>query len=78
MDLHVACIAFCHELRGPIDPHLHGGQIVLSTQDLRALGAEIADALCVINRNPSTPAPLTDAGLTLHALLTAEDLTPRS
>ena len=55
-----------------------GGQIVLSTQDLRALGAEIADALCVINRNPSTPAPLTDAGLTLHALLTAEDLTPRS
>ena len=55
-----------------------GGQIVLSTADLRALGAEIADALCVINRNPSTPAALTEAGLTLHALLTSEDLTPDS
>jgi orotate phosphoribosyltransferase len=55
-----------------------GGQIVLSTQDLRALGAEITDALCVINRNPTTPAPLTEAGLTLHALLTSADLTPRT
>ncbi|WP_410793365.1 orotate phosphoribosyltransferase [Kribbella sp. C-35] len=53
-----------------------GGQIVLSTTELRALGAEITDALCVINRNPDTPAPLTTAGLTLHALLTTEDLTP--
>jgi orotate phosphoribosyltransferase len=53
-----------------------GGQIVLSTNELRALGAEITDALCVINRNPTTPTPLTDAGLTLHALLTAEDLKP--
>ena len=55
-----------------------GGQIVLSTNDLRALGAEITDALCVINRNPSTPAPLTEAGLTLHALLTPEYLVPNS
>jgi orotate phosphoribosyltransferase len=53
-----------------------GGQIVLSTNELRALGAEITDALCVINRNQSTPAPLIEAGLTLHALLTADDLTP--
>ncbi|MFI6832358.1 orotate phosphoribosyltransferase [Kribbella sp. NPDC050241] len=53
-----------------------GGQIVLSTNDLRALGAEITDALCVINRNPTTPAPLAEAGLTLHALLTSDDLTP--
>ncbi|TCC44155.1 orotate phosphoribosyltransferase [Kribbella capetownensis] len=53
-----------------------GGQIVLSTHDLRALGAEITDALCVINRNPTTPAPLTEAGLTLHALLTSDDLAP--
>ena len=52
-----------------------GGQIVLSTNDLRALGATITDALCVINRNPTTPAPLTDAGLTLHALLSPEHLT---
>ncbi|MFG1621707.1 orotate phosphoribosyltransferase [Kribbella sp. NPDC049227] len=53
-----------------------GGQIVLSTKDLRALGAEITDALCVINRNPTTPAPLAEAGLTLHALLSSDDLTP--
>jgi orotate phosphoribosyltransferase len=55
-----------------------GGQIVLSAQELRALGAEITDALCVINRNPITPAPLTEAGLTLHALLRSADLTSQS
>ncbi|RZT07384.1 orotate phosphoribosyltransferase [Kribbella sp. VKM Ac-2569] len=53
-----------------------GGQIVLSTNELRALGAHITDALCVINRNSDTPAPLTAAGLTLRPLLTSEDLTP--
>jgi orotate phosphoribosyltransferase len=51
-----------------------GGQIVLSTNDLRALGAHITDALCVINRNSTAPAPLTEAGLTLTALLTPEHL----
>lgn len=53
-----------------------GGQIVLSTQDLRAAGATIAHAVCVINRNPTTPDPLTEAGLTLHPLLTPADLVP--
>ncbi len=53
-----------------------GGQIVLSTNELRALGAEISHALCVINRNPTTPTPLTEAGLTLTALLTPEHLVP--
>jgi len=53
-----------------------GGQIVLSTHDLRAEGATIAHALCVINRNPTTPPALTEAGLTLHPLLTREDLIP--
>ncbi|MBB6570396.1 orotate phosphoribosyltransferase [Kribbella sandramycini] len=52
-----------------------GGQIVLSTADLRAAGATITDAVCVINRNDRTPTPLTEAGLTLHALLTPEQLT---
>ncbi|GAB3953458.1 orotate phosphoribosyltransferase [Kribbella albertanoniae] len=52
-----------------------GGQIVLSTQDLRTAGATITHAVCVINRNPTTPDPLTEAGLTLHALLTPADLT---
>lgn len=51
-----------------------GGQIVLSATDLRALGAHITDVLCVINRNSTTPAPLTEAGLTLTALLTPEHL----
>ncbi len=49
-----------------------GGQIVLSTNELRAHGAKIADAVCVINRNPTTPDPLVEAGLTLHALLTPD------
>jgi len=51
-----------------------GGQIVLSTEQLRALGATITHAVCVINRNPTTPEPLTNAGLTLLPLLTANDL----
>jgi orotate phosphoribosyltransferase len=51
-----------------------GGQIVLSTEELRSRGADITNALCVINRNPSTPVPLTEAGLTLHALFSSEDL----
>lgn len=53
-----------------------GGQIVLSTNELRTLGATITDALCVINRNPTTPEPLTAAGLTLHTLLTPAHLKP--
>ena len=53
-----------------------GGQIVLSTEELRAQGAHITNALCVINRNPTTPTPLTEAGLTLHALFTPATLTP--
>jgi orotate phosphoribosyltransferase len=51
-----------------------GGQIVLSTEELRSQGADITNALCVINRNLTTPAPLAEAGLTLHALFTSEDL----
>ncbi|GAB2647848.1 orotate phosphoribosyltransferase [Kribbella swartbergensis] len=54
-----------------------GGQIVLSTQELRAQGAHITHALCVINRNPTTPKTLTQAGLTLHPLLTSTDLSPQ-
>jgi orotate phosphoribosyltransferase len=50
-----------------------GGQIVLSTEELRSQGADITNALCVINRNPGTPVPLTEAGLTLHALFSSED-----
>lgn len=51
-----------------------GGQIVLSTADLRALGAEVSDALCVIDRAQGGTEALAAEGIRLHALLTADDL----
>jgi orotate phosphoribosyltransferase len=51
-----------------------GGQIILSTADLRALGAEIDAALCVIDRAQGGPEALAAQDIRLHALLTAEDL----
>lgn len=51
-----------------------GGQIVLSTADLRTLGARIDAALCVIDRAQGGPEALAAEGIRLHALLTAEDL----
>jgi orotate phosphoribosyltransferase len=51
-----------------------GGQIILSTADLRALGAEIDAALCVIDRAQGGAAALATEGVRLHSLLTAEDL----
>jgi orotate phosphoribosyltransferase len=53
-----------------------GGQIVLSTTDLRALGADIREALCVIDREQGGPESLAAADLTLLSLLTATALTP--
>jgi orotate phosphoribosyltransferase len=54
-----------------------GGQIVLSTTELRALGADIREALCVIDREQGGRESLATANLTLHSLLTAGDLTPQ-
>jgi orotate phosphoribosyltransferase len=51
-----------------------GGQIVLSTADLRALGAEIGAALCVIDREQGGSDALRAEGIRLIALLTATDL----
>jgi orotate phosphoribosyltransferase len=51
-----------------------GGQVALSTQDLRDRGAKITTALCVIDRRDGTPTPLDDASLTLLALFTSTDL----
>jgi orotate phosphoribosyltransferase len=51
-----------------------GGQVIASTEDLRALGAEIANVLCVIDRSPDAGATLAAAGLTMTALLTKADL----
>lgn len=51
-----------------------GGQVVLSTADLRELGAQVTDVLCVIDRSPDHGAALAAEGLALHALLTRAQL----
>ncbi len=51
-----------------------GGQVVISTNDLRALGALVSDVLCVIDRSPDHGAALAAEGLTMHALLTRAQL----
>lgn len=51
-----------------------GGQVVLSTIDLRGLGATVDHVLCVIDRSTDKAAALTAEGLTLHALLTRAQL----
>ncbi|MFI5706284.1 orotate phosphoribosyltransferase [Kribbella sp. NPDC051620] len=50
-----------------------GGQIVLSTQELRALGAQISQALCVIDRQLGGTETLAADGIELISLLTAAD-----
>lgn len=50
-----------------------GGQVVLSTKDLRSLGAQITDVLCVIHRGGGE-APLAEIGLKLRPLFTMEEL----
>jgi orotate phosphoribosyltransferase len=51
-----------------------GGQIVLSTQDLRALGADVREALCVIDREQGGAEALEEIDLGLISLLRASDL----
>jgi orotate phosphoribosyltransferase len=51
-----------------------GGQVVISTNDLRALGAHVTDVVCVIDRSPDAGAALAAEGLTMHALLTRAQL----
>jgi orotate phosphoribosyltransferase len=51
-----------------------GGQIVLSTDDLRALGAVITDALCVIDRESGGTDLLVQSGVVLHSLFTLSEL----
>ncbi|WP_374035072.1 orotate phosphoribosyltransferase [Bdellovibrio bacteriovorus] len=51
-----------------------GGQVVLSTADLRSIGAEISTVLCVIHRGPHFPEPkLTEIGLDLRPLFKKSD-----
>jgi orotate phosphoribosyltransferase len=51
-----------------------GGQVVLSTSDLRAAGAEVEYALCVIDRQAGGPEALAEAGVVLRALFTMAEL----
>ncbi|MEY4174684.1 MAG: hypothetical protein RI900_1849 [Actinomycetota bacterium] len=51
-----------------------GGQVVISTEDLRSLGAQVQHVVCVIDRSPDQGAALTAAGLQMHALLTRAQL----
>jgi orotate phosphoribosyltransferase len=51
-----------------------GGQVVISTGELRKLGAHVDHALCVIDRQEGGSAALAADGITLRALLTREDL----
>jgi orotate phosphoribosyltransferase len=53
-----------------------GGQIILSTEELRTLGADIREALCVIDREQGGQAALSAADLTLISLLTSTNLRP--
>jgi len=51
-----------------------GGQVVISTNDLRALGAVVEHVVCVIDRSPDGGAALSEAGLTMRALITKTQL----
>ncbi len=51
-----------------------GGQVVISTNDLRGLGAIVEHVLCVIDRSTDQGAALTAEGLQMHALLTRAQL----
>jgi orotate phosphoribosyltransferase len=51
-----------------------GGQVVISTGELRKLGAHVDHALCVIDRQEGGAAALAAEGITLRALLNREDL----
>lgn len=51
-----------------------GGQVLISTADLRKLGAQIEHVLCVIHRGgEAAEAKLKDANLTLHPLFLRSD-----
>lgn len=51
-----------------------GGQVVISTGELRALGALVDTVVCVIDRSPDQGAALAAEGLAMRALLTRAQL----
>lgn len=54
-----------------------GGQVIISGNDLRALGAEITHVVCVIDRESGGRAKLREAGYELNALFTMSELVNR-
>jgi len=52
-----------------------GGQLIISAGELRAAGADITDAVCVIDREEGGAAALAAEGITLHPLLGRAHLT---
>ena len=52
-----------------------GGQVLLSTADLRERGAVVDTVLCVIDRETGGREALAEAGLEMRSLFTASDLT---
>ena len=51
-----------------------GGQVAMSTEDLRGLGATVDHVLCVIDRSGGHHDALSAAGLSLSAVFTTSDL----
>lgn len=51
-----------------------GGQVALSTAELRERGAVIDEALCVVDREEGGAATLAKYGLRMRALFTADEL----
>jgi orotate phosphoribosyltransferase len=51
-----------------------GGQVILSTDDLRSAGATITDVLCVVDRESGAREHLASSGIELHALFTMSEL----
>ncbi|WP_088991484.1 orotate phosphoribosyltransferase [Micromonospora chokoriensis] len=51
-----------------------GGQVIVSTGQLRELGARVEHALCVIDRAEGGAQTLADHGVALRALFTRADL----
>ena len=52
-----------------------GGQVVLSTQDLRNLGTRVSQAICVIDRESGGTENLAKEGIELRALFRMSELT---
>jgi len=51
-----------------------GGQVAISTNQLRELGASVDQAICVIDRSGGEAAPLLEAGVRHRALYTPAEL----